>query len=219
MATAPDGRTKLRYNVIGAIALALGVIGLLLSIVPYGFFFAWMPALLAVLLGLIARRRGSAALSVVGLITGALALAVCCIWFRAVFFGEEVSTRAGEEEKISRAAPYGGGQSAPLIQASIKGVWSELEANKIAAVAKYRGKRLAFTNEVVDGSGGNAAYPRITFEAEREGSIVNTVSASFLASDADWIGAIGRGTKVSFTCNEFNESLGGGYSLTDCSRR
>jgi hypothetical protein len=107
--------------------------------------------------------------------------------------------------------------SAPLVNASIKGVWHDLEANKIAAGKKYGGHRLAFTGERIHDFGGTATGPTIDFLGAQDEFLEHYVTATFSAADGQKIGSLKKGQKIAFVCQQIGEGFGEGYSLSNCS--
>jgi hypothetical protein len=203
---------KADHNALGKAAFIVGLIGLVLSFVPIIGFVSWLLAPLAILFGLIALRRPSRSLAIAGIIAGAIGLLVCVSWIRATrSFSEAMS--ADTFNNTGRAVDN---SSAPIVTASIRGVWEEMAANKIAAGRKYGNRRLSFRNEVIDNFEGDAANPRITFVGATDNYIVHLVTASFTASEGDRIAALRRGARVSFVCQNIRETFGDGYSLAGC---
>ena len=106
--------------------------------------------------------------------------------------------------------------TASIMDASIKGLWKELEDNKIAAGKKYGGHRLQFNAEKIEDFGGDASNPSISFTGKTEEYLVHFVSVSFAAEDGEKIGTFKKGQKISFICEKIAEGFGDGYSLNQC---
>ena len=213
MATNADNQTvKPDRNSLGKASFVIGLTGLILSFIPIIGFVSWLLAPLAILFGLIALSRPSRSLAIAGIITGALALFICFSWIRA-------TQSVGEAMSADTFNPTGKAvdtSSAPVVEASVKGVWSDLEDNKVAAGKKYGGRRLSFTNETVHEIDGDAENPRLRFVGKTDEFLLHLVSASFSARDADRIGELKKGEKVSFVCTGVGETFGDGYSLSGC---
>lgn len=211
MATvAPDIRPD--HNSLGKAAFIIGLIGLVLSFVPLIGFVSWLLSPLAILLGLIALRRAPRSLAITGIITGLIGLAICFAWAKtAGAVGEALNkdtfNTTGEATNLA---------TAPIMAATIKGVWRDIEDNKIAAGKKYGGHRLEFTNERIEDFGGDAATPNLSFTGKSEAYISQLVSANFSAADGDRLTALKKGAKVSFVCESIKENFGEGYSLGGC---
>jgi hypothetical protein len=109
--------------------------------------------------------------------------------------------------------------NAPIAKTSIKGLWREVENNKIAAGKKYAGHRLMFIDETVDDSSGMSSHPSIEFVGYNDGNIIQSVIAGFSGSDGARIDALKKGSKVTFICEQVDEPIEGGYSLGWCSLR
>lgn len=216
MTTSPDATpTKPDHNSLGKAAFIIGLIALALSFVPIVGFVAWLMAPLAILFGLIALRRSSRSLAIAGIITGACALLICLAWVKGM---QEVGA-AMNADAFNRTGNTVDNSSAPVVAASISGLWDEIEENKIAAGRKYGGRRLAFTNEVIHDFEGDAARPRINFRGKEEEFLVHLVSAAFSEADGERIAALRRGARVSFVCERIRETIGSGYSLSNCALR
>lgn len=214
MATVSENQgPKPDRNALGKAAFIIGIIGLVLSFVPIIGFVAWLLAPLAILFGAIALRRPSRTLAIAGIVTGALALLVCISWVR----GTQAVGEAMSADTFNNSGKAADNSRAPIKEASVKGLWQEMEDNKIAAGKKYGGHRLMFTDEAIQDFGGDATNPAISFEGKTDGFLVQLVTASFSAADGERIGALKKGQKVSFLCEDASESLGGGYSLAKCS--
>ena len=214
MATAPDESViKPDHNALGKAAFIMGLIGLLFSFIPIIGFVAWLLAPLAILFGLIALLRPSRSLAIAGILTGALALFVCFAWVKGTQSVGEAMT-ADTFNNDGKAVDL---SKAPVKGASIKEVWVDMEANKIAAGKKYGGHRLLFTDEVIEDFSGDAANPQISFVGEDGEYLIKLVTAAFSAADGDKIGGLKKGSKTSFLCEEVSETFGDGYSLSKCS--
>lgn len=215
MATTASQEIKPDHNSLGKAAFIVGLIGLVLSFVPIIGFVSWLLAPLAILFGLIALRRPPRSFAVAGLVTGAIALFICFSWIK----GTQSAVDAMNKDTFNKTGQVVDNASAPLIAASVTGLWKELEENKIAAGKKYGGKRLAFKDERIEDFGGDAANPTISIVGKRDEFITYSVNAAFPASDADKISAMKKDAKVSFICTDIRETFGEGYSLSGCSLR
>jgi hypothetical protein len=103
------------------------------------------------------------------------------------------------------------------MDAEIRGLWAELEANKVAAGVKYGGNRLKFTDEAIADFSGDAASPRLQFLGSSQTYFNYFVTASFGSEDGARIATLKKGDKVTFVCERASESLlGEGYSLEGC---
>lgn len=200
-------------NSLGKAAFIIGLIGLVLSFVPIIGFVSWLLAPLAIIFGLIALRRPSRTLAIAGIITGAIALFVCISWVK----GTQAVGEAMSADTFNNDGKTVDNSSAPLIQASVKGLWGDLEDNKIAAGKKYGGHRLAFTGERIADIGGTEASPTMNFVGKEDEFIEHYVTATFAAADGPKIGSLKKGGKVSFVCRNVGETFGDGYSLANCS--
>lgn len=211
MATAsPDVRPD--RNSLGKASFIIGLIALILSFIPIIGFVSWLLAPLAILFGLIALRRPSKSLAIAGIITGVIALFICISWINATkSVGQAMSSdtfnKTGETIDLS---------TAPILEASVKGLWKDIEDNKIAAGEKYGKHRLQFTNEVIDDFGGTTASPDISVIGKNEEYISKLVSVSFSEKDGKKLATFKKGAKVSFLCQTVKENLGEGYSLSNC---
>lgn len=212
MASAAD-RVQPDHNSLGKAAFIVGVIGLAMSFIPFIGFVAWLLSPLAILFGIIALRRRPRGMAIAGIITGAVALLVCIMWVNATKAGVE----AFNKDTFNNSGKTVDNSSAPLMDASIKGIWKDLDSNKVAAGQKYGGHRLAFHGEKIEDFGGDAATPSISFEGGGDDYLSYLVSASFAASDGQKIGSLKKGQKISFVCTDINEALGQGYNLGGCS--
>lgn len=201
------------HNSLGKAASVIGVIALILSFIPFVGFVSWLLAPLSVIFGLIGLRKQPRSLAIVGIITGIIALFVCVSWVKgAKSVGEAMSA-----DTFNNTGQTTDNSASPIIPATIKGVWKDIEDNKIAAGKKYGNHRLSFTNEKIGEFSGDAANPAISFVASEKDYLVYSVNASFAAADGEKIGALKKGAKVSFICNDVKEAFGDGYSLTNCS--
>lgn len=201
------------HNSLGKAAFIVGVIGLAMSFIPFIGFVAWLLGPLAILFGLIALIRRPRAMAIAGIVTGGITLLVCMMWINATKAGVE----AFNKDTFNNSGKTVDNSSAPLMDASIKGIWKDLDSNKVAAGQKYGGHRLAFHNEKIDDFAGDAATPSISFEGGGDDYLTYLVSASFVASDGEKIASFKKGQKISFVCTDINEALGQGYNLTGCS--
>jgi hypothetical protein len=199
-------------NSLGKAAFIIGLIGLALSFVPIVGFVSWLLAPLAIIFGLIALRRPSRSLAIVGIITGLVALFVCYSWVK----GTQAVTQAMSSDTFNNDGNTVDNSNAPVISASVKGLWKDLEANKIAAGKKYGGHRLAFTGEKIHDFGGTAANPTIDFLGKSDDFLEHYVAATFAAADGQKIGTLKKGEKISFVCQQIGEGFGEGYSLSKC---
>jgi hypothetical protein len=200
-------------NALGKAAFIIGLIGLVLSFVPFIGFVSWLLAPLAIIFGLIALRRPSKSLAIAGIIAGVITLFVCYSWVK----GTQAVTQAMSSDTFNNGGNTVDNASAPVIGASVKGLWKELEDNKIAAGKKYGGHRLAFTDERIRDFGGTAADPTIDFLGASDDFLEHFVTATFSAADGQKIGAMKKGAKISFVCQQIGETFGEGYSLSNCS--
>lgn len=213
MATVSDSVSpKPDHNSLGKAAFIVGLIGLALSFVPIVGFVSWLLAPLAIIFGLIALRRPSRSLAIVGIITGVVGLFVCYSWVK----GTQAVTQAMSADTFNNGGNVVDNSNAPVINATVKGLWKELEDNKIAAGKKYGGHRLAFTGEKIHDFGGTATDPTIDFLGKTDEFLEHYVTATFSAADGQKIGALKKGQKVSFVCQQIGEGFGEGYSLSDC---
>jgi hypothetical protein len=213
VATASDSvAPKPDHNALGKAAFIVGLIGLVLSFVPIIGFVSWLLAPLAIIFGLIALRRPSRSLAIAGIITGVVALSVCYSWVK----GTQAVTQAMSADTFNNGGGVVDNSKAPIINTSIKGLWKELEDNKIAAGKKYGGHRLAFTGERIHDFGGTAAEPTIDFLGKSDDFLEHYVTATFTAVDGQKIGTLKKGAKVSFVCQQIGEGFGEGYSLSNC---
>ena len=200
------------HNSLGKAAFIIGLIGLILSFVPIIGFVSWLLAPLAILCGLVALRKPPRSLAIAGLITGGLALLICIWWLNATkSMGEAMSAdtfnTTGEAQDHSNA---------PIVQATIGGVWDDMEENKVAAGSKYGGSRLRFTDEAINEIQGDAQNPSLVFVGKTEEYLMHMVSASFASGDSEKIATRKKGDKVTFVCQNVKENIGGGYSLSGC---
>jgi hypothetical protein len=213
MATVSDSVSpKPDHNALGKAGFILGLLALVLSFIPIIGFVAWLLAPLAIIFGLIALRRPSRSLAIVGIVTGVIALFICVQWVK----GTQKVAQAMSSDTFNNDGTPVDNAKAPIIDASMKGLWKELEDNKIAAGKKYGGHRIAFTNERVHDFGGTAADPSVDFLGKDDGFLEHYVTANFAAADGQKIGALKKGAKVSFVCQQIGETFGEGYSLSNC---
>lgn len=200
------------HNSLGKAAFIIGVIALVLSIIPFIGFISWLLAPLAILFGLIALRKAPRSLAIAGLVTGGLAMAVCFWWVGVTkSVGEAMS-----KDTFNTSGQVTDLSNAPIMDTTIKGLWKEIEDNKVAAGQKYGGHRLRFANERIDEFTGDATNPGINFVGKSEQYISHLVQASFGGSDGQKIATLKKGGKVSFVCENIKENIGGGYSLANC---
>jgi hypothetical protein len=213
MATVSDSNPpKPDHNALGKAAFIIGLIGLVMSFVPIIGFVSWLLGPLAIIFGLISLRRQSRSLAIAGIIAGVITLFVCYSWVK----GTQAVTQAMSSDTFNNDGNTVDNSTAPIINASVKGLWKELEDNKIAAGKKYGGHRLAFTNEKIHDFGGTATDPSMDILGKDDGILEHYVTATFSAADGQKIGALKKGQKVSFVCKQVGESFGEGYSLSDC---
>ncbi|MBB3763432.1 hypothetical protein [Sphingomicrobium lutaoense] len=204
--------TRPDHNSLGKAAGITGILALILSFVPFIGFVSWLLAPLAILFSLFALRRTPRSMAIVGLITGALALVVCFTWIGA-------TKSVGEAMSADTFNPSGEARdnsNAEVMDASIKTLWNDIEANKVAAGQRYGGKRLAFTDEKIADFGGDATNPSIQIIGKSDGYLNYFVTASFSEKDGPAIAQMAKGDGVSFICNEISESFGEGYNLREC---
>jgi hypothetical protein len=211
MATPVDD-VRADRNSLGKASFIIGLIGLVFSFIPIIGFVSWLLGPLAILFGLIALRKRNRSLAIAGSITGAIALLICFSWLNATkavgtAMSADTFNKTGEPADLSNA---------PIIDATVKGVWRDMEANKIAAGQKYGGKRLRFSNEKIDDFGGTTSAPEISIIGKSEEYISHLVSVSFSDKDGKRLSGFKKGEKVSFVCQTVKESFGGGYSLSSC---
>lgn len=213
--TVDDVNARQDNNSLGKAAGIVGIIALIFSFIPIIGFVSWLLAPLAILFGLIALRRKPRSWALVGLVTGAIALAICFSWLSATeSVGEAMSAdtfnTTGEAQDLT---------DAPIMDASITGLWDELEANAVAAGQKYGGKRLAFAGETIADFAGDAANPSIQIVGSQEEYMEYYVTASFSDADGERIAALSKGDEISFLCTSIKESFGDGYNLSGCTLR
>ncbi|HET7577507.1 MAG TPA: DUF4190 domain-containing protein [Sphingomicrobium sp.] len=201
------------HNALGKAAFVLGLLSLVLSFIPIVGFVSWLLAPLGIIFGLIALRRPSRSLAIVGIVTGVIALFVCYSWVK----GTQAVTQAISSDTFNNDGTQADNSSAPIINASVKGLWKELEDNKIAAGKKYGGHRLVFTDERIHDFGGTATDPSMDFLGKEDEFLVHYVTATFSAADGQKIGTLKKGQKISFVCRQIGETFGEGYSLSNCS--
>lgn len=199
-------------NSLGKAAFVTGLIALAMSFIPIVGFVSWLLAPLAILFGLIALRRPSKSLAIVGIITGAIALLVCYLWFEGTkgvgqALNADTFNTTGETQDLSEA---------PIIDVTIAGLWNEMDANKVAAGQKYGGKRLRFSGEQIGDFGGDAQNPTITFEAARKDYLIHSVVARFDPENGKDIALLSKGEAIDFICTDVSETIMEGYSLSGC---
>jgi hypothetical protein len=200
------------HNSTGKGAFIVGLIGLVLAFVPIIGFVSWLLAPLALLMGLFALRKPPRGLAIAGVVTGGLALLICFWWIG-------LTKSVGEAMNKDTFTPTGvatSTASAPIMDATIGGIWDDMEANKIAAGSKYGGHRLRFTDVPIEDFHGDAESPAMTFVGKRDEYLIHMVSASFAADDGAKIGTLEKGQKVTFVCDTVKETFGDGYSLSGC---
>ena len=212
MATTASAEPRADRNSLGKAAFIIGIIGLLMSFIPIIGFVAWLLCPLAILFGLIALRRPSKSLAIAGIVTGVIGLVICFSWISGTkAMGEAMSAdtfnTSGETRDLANA---------PVMEANITEIWSDMEANKVAAGQKYGGNRLHFSNEEIMDFGGDASNPSIQFLGANDDYMQYFVSASFPETDGEKIAALSKGEAVSFTCNNISEGFGEGYNLSQC---
>ncbi|WP_309623403.1 DUF4190 domain-containing protein [Novosphingobium sp.] len=211
MATASNAPVPDR-NSLGKASFIIGLIALVLSFIPIVGFVSWLLAPLAVIFGLIAIRRTSRSLAIAGIITGVIALFVCFSWIKGTqavgtALNRDTFNTNGETKDLS---------AAPILQANVKQIWTDIEANKVSAGQKYGGSRLQFTNEKIADFAGDAAAPVIQFLGHSDGYINEFAGASFSQEDGKAIANFKKGDKISFVCEKIGEAIMGGYSLSGC---
>jgi hypothetical protein len=173
---------------------------------------AWLLCPLAILFGLIALRRPSKSLAIAGIVTGAIGLFICIQWVQ----GTKAVGEAMNADTFNTTGETTDLASAPIVDASVREIWDEMDGNKVAAGQKYGSKRLRFTNEEITDFSGDAENPALQFLGKRDQYLVYSVTASFDASDGEAIAGLSKGEKVSFVCSEISETFGEGYSLNTC---
>lgn len=200
------------HNSLGKGAFIIGLIGLIVAFVPFIGFVSWILAPLAILCGAIALRKPPRSLAIAGIVTGVLALMVCFMWINATkSFGEAMN-----QDTFNTTGQAADLSNAPIIDATIKGVWDDMESNKVAAGQKYGGHRLRFVGETIQDFTGDAANPAMNFEGKEEEYITHLVTASFSAADGAAIAAMKKGEKINFVCQQIRETFGEGYNLGNC---
>jgi len=200
------------HNSLGKASFIIGLIGLVLSFIPFVGFVSWLLAPLAIVFGLIALRRRNRSLAIAGIVTGVIALFVCFAWAKAAGAAGEAFNR----DTFNTTGATQDNAAAPVMDATVKGVWRDIEGNKVAAGQKYGAHRLHFTGERIADFGGDAAAPTISFVGKSEQFMDQLVAASFSAADGKAITGLKKGGKVGFTCNNISETIGEGYSLAGC---
>lgn len=199
-------------NSLGKGAFIIGLLALILAFIPFIGFVSWILGPLAIICGGIAVMRPRRSLAIAGIVTGVLALAICFWWAgMASEVGKAISSDAfnttGAATDLS---------DAPIVEATIKGVWDEMEANKVAAGQKYGGKRLRFTDQAIADFSGDAANPVMLFEGGGDQYLTYNVAAAFGTTDGARIADLAKGQRVTFVCEIVREAFGGGYSLAGC---
>jgi hypothetical protein len=207
-----EPRVRPDHNSLGKGAFIVGLVGLVLAFVPFIGFVSWLLGPLAIVLGGIACMKPKRSLAIAGIITGALALFICFGWLNMTKSVGEAMNRDTFNTTGAAATPA----DAPIMEATISGVWDDIEANKVAAGQKYGGHRLRFTDEAINDFTGDAAAPGMNFEGNRADYMIYYVGASFAAADGAKIAQLAKGQKVSFVCGSIREGFGEGYSLGDC---
>lgn len=200
------------HNSLGKGAFILGLAALILSFIPLIGLVSWLLGPLAVVLGGVALMKPRRSLAIAGIITGALALVVCFGW---------IGMTKSVGEAMNRDTFNSTGQAvvtadAPIMDATVAGVWDDMEANKVAAGQKYGGNRLRFTDEAIEDFIGDAAAPGLSFEGNRAEYLIYYVAASFAPADGAKIAQLTKGQKVTFVCGAIREGFGEGYNLSDC---
>lgn len=199
------------HNSLGKAAFIMGLIALIMAFVPLIGFVSWILAPLAILCGGIAATRPKRSLAIAGIVTGLLALLVCIWWLNTARTIGDAMTR-----DTFNTGPAAVATDAPIIDATIEGVWQDMEDNKVAAGQKYGGNRLRFANVAIQDFGGDARSPSLIFEGKREQYLTHLVSAAFSADDGAAIAGLRKGQEVTFVCGSIREAFGGGYNLGDC---
>lgn len=200
------------HNSLGKAAFVMGLVGLVLAFVPVIGFVSWLLAPLAVLCGGIACMRPKRSLAIAGIVTGLLALLICFWWIGMTkSVGEAMN-----KDTFNTTGQVQNTAAAPIMDATVKGVWDDIEANKVAAGQKYGGHRLRFKDVAIHDFTGDAANPGLQFEGKESDYLVHYVGASFVAEDGAKIAGLAKGQKVSFVCGTIREGFGDGYGLGDC---
>lgn len=200
------------HNSLGKASFIVGVIGLIFSFIPIIGFVSWLLGPLAIIFGLVALRKQPRSLAIAGLIAGAITMLVCFSWLNAT---SEVG-KAMSADTFNTTGEARDMASAPTMDATVSGIWDDLESNKVAAGQKYGGNRLAFTDEAIVDFSGDAANPAIQFLGNTDGYMEYYVVANFAEGDGDRIATMSKGEKVSFMCNAISETFMEGYGLSDC---
>lgn len=239
-------------NILGLIALVVGVSGAVLSLVPGTGPSPVILAPIAIVLGGIALLREPRLMAIGGVVVGLLALAVWGLWPVAAqpetageptaswtpFVSETpaatetpvatptypangatpvpTDTPTPEASPTKPAAAPTVSANAPLVPATVRGLWVEYTDDRPATERKYGGKRIAFSDELIDDFNNYAATPVISFRGKDTQSAALSVAASFVPGDADRIKELRRGERISFACTQIREVLGEGYSLGGC---
>ena len=200
------------HNSLGKGSFIMGLIALIMAFVPVIGFVSWLLAALAVVCGGIALMKPKRSLAIAGIVTGVLALLVCFWWINATKSVGEAMNR----DTFNTTGQAASLATAPIMDATIKGLWQEMEDNKVAAGQKYGGHRLRFSQETIRDFGGDAAAPSMNFDGKVEEYMTQLVTASFLPADGQQIAALRKGGKVTFVCESIRESFGEGYNLGGC---
>lgn len=97
--------TSREKNTVGLVALILGIVAMLFAVVPFLSFIAWLPALAAIILGIVGLvlKNKKRALAAVGLVLGVLAIIVGIIVTIASLaaVGNSISDSIEEEEQTA----------------------------------------------------------------------------------------------------------------------
>lgn len=201
------------HNSLGKASFIVGIISLVMAFIPIIGFMSWIGAPVAILFGIVALRKPPRSFAIAGLVVGGFALLVCFWWLSLA----EGMGRALNSDTFNTSGEVADMSQAPIMDATIRGVWADMEANRVAAGQRYGGHRLRFSNETIHDFGGDAQSPSIVFEGPQEGYLVHLVSAQFASADGANIAALRKEQQVSFTCETIREGFGGGYSLSGCS--
>jgi len=200
------------HNSLGKASGIIGILALIFSFIPIVGFVSWILGPLAILFGFIALRKKPRSMAIVGLITGAIALVICFWWITATesvgqAMGADTFNTTGETRDLS---------DAPIVETTVRGLWNDLESNKVAAGQKYGGSRIQFNAEKIADFGGDVDNPSLQFIGKSEQFMNRFVSASFEKADGEMIGKMSKGSPVSFVCTGINETFGEGYNLNGC---
>jgi len=200
------------HNSLVKWAFILGLLALILAFIPFIGFVSWILAPLAIVCGAVALMKPRKSLAIAGIITGVIALGVCFWWINAT---NEVG-KALSSDTFNTSGEVVDLSDAPIMDATIRGLWDEMEANKVAAGQKYGGSRLRFTNEEIVEFAGDAANPSLLFEGGGDEYLTYRVAAAFSAEDGARIAGLAKGNEVTFVCEAISEAFGGGYNLGNC---